>query len=81
MYVYECNTILTAEMNNRSYKDIIRAFAFLIGDLKSRGIHPGLHFMDNEAYTVLNLTMTTMNIKYQLFPPNNHRATDAEREQ
>ena len=35
--------------------------------------------MDNEASTALNLTMTTMNIKYQLFPPSNHISKNAER--
>ena len=59
---------------------MIRFFTSLTEGLKSRGIHPGLHFMDNEASTALNMTMTTMNIKYQLVPPSNHRANNAERE-
>ena len=44
----------------------------LTKELKIRGIHPGFHFMDNGASTALKLTMTTMNIKYQLVPPSNH---------
>ena len=36
--------------------------------------------MDNEASTTLNLTMATMNIKYQLVTPSNHRAKNVERE-
>ena len=79
MYVYDCNFILTTAMKNRSDKEIIRAFSSLTEDLKSRGIHAGFHFMDNEASTALKLTMTTMNIKYQLVPPSNHRANNAER--
>ena len=35
--------------------------------------------MDNEVSTALKLTMTTMNLKYQLVPPSNHRANNAER--
>ena len=35
--------------------------------------------MDNEASTALKLTMTTMNIKYQLVPASNHRANNSER--
>ena len=35
--------------------------------------------MDNEAYTSLNMTMTSLNIKYQLVPPRDHRAQYAER--
>ena len=35
--------------------------------------------MDNEASNTLNLTITTINIKYQLVPPSNHRSNSAER--
>ena len=77
MYVYACNTILTIETKNRSDKEMIRAFASLTEDFKSRGIHPGFYFMDNEASTALKLTMSTLNIKYQLVPPNNHSAYNA----
>ena len=79
MYVYACNPILTTAMKNRSDKETIRDFTSLTEDLKSRGINPGFHFMENEAYTALKLTMTTMKIKYQLVPPSNHRANNAER--
>ena len=58
---------------------MIRDFTYLTEDLKSQGIHPGFHFMDNKASTALNLTMTIMNIKYQLVPPSNHRTNNAER--
>ena len=64
-------------MKNRSDKKMIRAFISSTEDLKYLGIHPGFHFMDNEASAALNMTMTTMNIKYQLFPPSNHRANNA----
>ena len=77
MYMYDCNAILTTETKNRSDNEIIRAFTSLTGDLKSRGINPGFHFMDNEASTALEMTTTTMNIKYQLVPPSNQRANNA----
>ena len=79
MYVYDCNAILTTEMNNICNKETIRAFTSLTEDSKSQGVNPCFHFMDNEASTALKLTMTTMNIKYQLLPPSNHRANNAER--
>ena len=66
-------------MNNRSDKDTIRAFTSLTEDFKNRIINPGFNFMDNEAYTALKLTITTMHIKYQLVPLSNHRANGAER--
>ena len=63
MYVYECNSILTTATKNRSYKEMLRDFTSLTKELKIQGINPGFHFMDNEASTALNMTMTKMNIK------------------
>ena len=47
MYVYDFNAILTTAMKNRSDKCMILAFIELTEDVKSRGINPGFHFMDN----------------------------------
>ena len=58
---------------------MIRYFKSSTMHLKSRGINPGLNFMDNEVSTALKITMIYMNIKYQLVPPSNHRANNAER--
>ena len=79
MYVYDCNAIIITEIKNRSNKETIRAFTSLTEDLKNRGIYPVLHLMDNESSTALNMTMTSMNIKYQFVPPSDHRANNAER--
>ena len=68
-------------MNNRIYKEIIRAFAYLTEDLKILGIHPYFHFMVNEASIALKLTMTTMNINYKLAPSGKLKAKNADREQ
>ena len=57
---------------------MIRVFTDLTEDLKRHRINPGFHFMDNGASTALKMTMTSMNIKYQLVPPINHRAKNAE---
>ena len=73
MYVYDFNDILTTAMNNISDKEMIWAFTELTKELKSCRINQGFHFMDNEAYTALTITMTSINIKYQLVPPSNHR--------
>ena len=77
MYVYNSNAILTIAMKNISDKEMMRAFTSLTEDLKSRGIHPGFHYMDNES--ALKLNMITTNIKYQLVPPSNHIENNAER--
>ena len=68
MYVYDCNAILTTATKNISDKEMIRSFASLTEELKIRGINPGFHFMDNEASTALKMTMTSIDIKYQLIP-------------
>ena len=78
MYVHDCNSILTTAIENRSDKDMIRAFTSLTEYLKIRGIQPGFHFMENKASTDLNMAMSTKNTKYQLLPPSNHRANNAE---
>ena len=36
--------------------------------------------MDNEAYTALEMTMTSINTKYQLVPPSNHIENNSYRE-
>ena len=79
IYVYDCNAIITTEMKNKRDNEMVRDFTSLTEDIKIRGIHPGFHFMDNKAYTALKLTMTTMNIKYQLVLPSNHRSNNVER--
>ena len=66
MYEYDCNEILTAEMKNRSDKQIIRTFTELTEDLKIHGIKPGVNIMDNKSSTALKMKMPSMNVKYQL---------------
>ena len=79
MYVYDCNAILATEMKSTINREMIRAFTELTKDLKIRGINTGFHFMDNEVPAALKMTMTTMNNKYKLSPPSNHRANNVER--
>ena len=51
MYVYDFNTILPTEMNNRRVKEMIRAFTELTEYLKIRRINTVFHFMYNESST------------------------------
>ena len=62
MYVYDCNTILTYPTKNRNKKEIMRAFTKLTTDLKTHGLNPGFHVMDNEASTTLKNKMPNMDI-------------------
>ena len=61
-------------MKKRVDKEMIRSLIELTEYLKSCGINPVLHFIGNESSIYLKMTMNTMNIKYQLVPPDNHRA-------
>ena len=79
MYVYDCNVIMTTAINTRSDKEMMHAFTKLTTYLKTRGINPGFHFMDNESSEALKMAMATMDINYQLVPPSQHRANNAER--
>ena len=79
MHVYHCNAILTTEMKNRSNKKMIQAFKELTEDLKSRESNQGFHLMHIVASTALKMLITTMEIKYTLVPPSNHRYNNAMR--
>ena len=68
---------MTTATKNISDKEMIRDFTKLTTDLKIHRINPGFHFLDNESSTALNMEMTTMEIKYQLVPPSNHREKHA----
>ena len=67
-------------MNRGSEKEMMRAFTEFTKYFKSRGINPGFHSMDNEGSTALKMTISTMDIKYKLVPPSNHRVKN-QREQ
>ena len=79
MYVYDCNKIMKTPMKNRSDKEMIRYFVELTAYLKICGFNPGFHIMDNETWTVFKKSMSTMDIKYQLVPPSNHRVKNPYR--
>ena len=79
MYAYDYNVTLMIATKNRSDKEMIQDFTEFSTYLKSRRLNLGSHFMENEASTALKIAMITMYIKYQLFPPSNHREKNAER--
>ena len=78
MYDWDSNAILGEPMKNRTKEEIVRAIQQLYKYLKSRGISPKLHILDNEASKKLKQCITTNNTKYQLAPPSNHRTNAAE---
>ena len=54
MYIYDCNTILTTVLKNRSDKDMMQAFIEFNIDFKSRRINPVFHFMEKNHQQHLN---------------------------
>jgi hypothetical protein len=53
LYDYDSNSVLSAPMKNRGYKEMVRAFDFLIQSLIVRGLKLHLQRLDNEASLAL----------------------------
>jgi hypothetical protein len=79
MYDYDSNSVLSTPMKNRSDKEMVRAFDFLIQSLILRGLKPRLQRLDNEASLALRNYLTQQGITYQLSPQHMHRRNNAER--
>jgi hypothetical protein len=78
LYDYDSNSILSAPMNNRGDKEMVRAFDLLIQYLILRGLKHLLQRLDNEASLALRNYLTKQGITYQLAPPHIHRRNNAE---
>jgi hypothetical protein len=79
LYNYDNNSVISAPMNNRGDKEMVRAFYFPIQSLFLRGLKPHLQRLDNEASLALRNYLTQQGITYQLAPPHIHRRNNAER--
>ena len=73
------NEILQKLMKNRTSGNMIRAYQALIDRLKSAGITPNSHILDNECSTDFKQAIGDNNMTYQLVPPYNHRCNMAEK--
>jgi len=58
---------------------MIRAYQKLIDRLKSTGITPKCHILDNKCSTDFKQTIRDNNMTYQLVPPHDHRRNMAEK--
>ena len=79
VYDYDSNAILAEAMPNRQAGTIKAAWDNIHSTLASRGTHPTLYIMDNEASEELKNTMKKKQIHYELVPPRVHRRNAAER--
>ncbi len=74
----DSNAILVAAMKNRTSGEMIRAYQELVDRLRSAGIQPKLHLLDNKCSNDFKESIRANNMKYQLVPPHDHRRNIAE---
>ena len=75
----DSNNILVEPLRNRTEGELIKTYQKLIDRLKSYGIRPKHHILDNEASEAFKATIVTNGMDYQLVPPHIHRRNLAER--
>ena len=79
LYDHDSNAILAEPLKSRSDTHVLQAYDKLISLLKSRGLTPCLHRLDNEASNALKTRLQDHGITFQLAPPHIHRRNAAER--
>ena len=79
LYDYDSNSIHSRAIPDRSSKSILSAFTNVIDLLISKGFHPKIHLLDNEASKELKKAIVDRKINFQLAPPHIHRQNSAER--
>jgi hypothetical protein len=77
-YEYDSNSIHAEPIKNRTAGELKHAYSTIVQRLKSRGLHPKLQILDNEASNLLVDYITSQGIDYQLAPPHVHRHNAAE---
>ena len=69
----DSNAILVEAMKNRTAGEMIRAYQVLVNQLKSAGVMPKMHILDNECSAKFKERIKLNNMIYQLVPPHDHR--------
>ncbi len=75
----DSNAILVEAMKNRLAGEMIQAYQILVEHLRSAGLTPKMHILDNECSAKFKEQIKLNNMKYQLVPPHNHRQNIAEK--
>ena len=75
----DSNYIFAEPLPSRTSEQIVRAYTKIHDLLVNRGLEPRMHITDNETSTHLKQYLSSRGMKYQLVPPNQHRANAAER--
>ncbi len=75
----DSNAILVKGTKDRTSGEMIRAYQHLVDRLKTAGIQPKHHILDNESSTDFKAAIAKNCMTYQLVPPNDHRRNIAEK--
>jgi hypothetical protein len=75
----DSDAILVEPMKNRTSGEMIQAYQTLINRLRSVGIAPKQHILDNQCSNDFKETVKANNMTYQLEPPHDHRRNKAEK--
>jgi hypothetical protein len=75
----ESDAILVEAIKNRTSGEMIRAYQVLVDQLRSVGISPKQHILDNECSNNFKEAIKTNNMTYQLVSPHNHQQNKAEK--
>ncbi len=79
MVEIDSNAILVEPMSSRKDKEMQRAYKTLLNRLRSVGIVPKKHVMDNEISTSMKeYIKQDLGMDLELIPPNSHRRNAAE---
>jgi hypothetical protein len=73
------NAILVKAMKNRTTGEMIQAYQVAVDCLRSAGVTPKMHVLDNECSAKFKERITLNNMQYQLVPPHDHRCNIAEK--
>jgi len=79
MYHYETNTIFATPILGLDSQSILNAYKKNFEFLVSKGYHPKLNIMDNQATKAIKSYLTPQQCQLQLIEPGNHRVNVAER--
>ena len=78
-YHVDANAIYGQALKNRESQSIVTAWTTINKHFATAAIQPNTYVVDNEASLDLKNAMNKEKIEFQLVPPNNHRANQAER--
>ncbi len=73
------NAILVKAMKNHTTGEMIQAYQVLVDHLRSTGVTPKMHILDNECSAEFKERIKLNNMQYQLVPPHDHRRNIAEK--